>query len=130
MTAAHFHSTGEHVIVDLYEIDPATLCDAGLLETALQEGAAKAGATILFSHFHQFGEGRGITGVVLLAESHLSIHTWPESGFAALDIFMCGAASPQRALDVILIALAAPRHRVRRLSRGGDNAIGLGEIAA
>jgi S-adenosylmethionine decarboxylase len=47
---------------------------------------------VLFSHFHAFGEGQGVTGVVLLAESHITIHTWPECGFAAADIFMCGSA--------------------------------------
>jgi S-adenosylmethionine decarboxylase len=61
----------------------------------------RSDARVLFSHFHAFGEGQGVTGVVLLAESHITIHTWPECGFAAADIFMCGSAQPELALALI-----------------------------
>ena len=75
------------------------------IEQLLRDAADLAGAHVLHSHFHGFGEGQGVTGVVLLAESHISIHTWPENGFAAADIFMCGASDPQRALALLRQAL-------------------------
>jgi S-adenosylmethionine decarboxylase len=65
-----------------------------------------------------FGAGDGVTGVVLLAESHISIHTWPESGLAAADIFMCGGADPRRALKVLIDGLVAAHQHVHILARG------------
>jgi S-adenosylmethionine decarboxylase len=82
--------------------------------------AAAAGARVLHSHFHGFGEGMGVTGVVLLAESHISIHTWPEDGFAAVDIFMCGASRPDTALDVIRTALDPQRCQLNTIRRSAD----------
>jgi S-adenosylmethionine decarboxylase len=98
-------AAGTHVLADLNGIAAEKLSDCALLETLLRDAAEAAGAHILFSHFHAFGEGQGVTGVVLLAESHITIHTWPECGFAAADIFMCGAAQPELALAVITSAL-------------------------
>jgi S-adenosylmethionine decarboxylase len=60
-----------------------------------------AEATILHSHFHHFGPDGGVSGVLVLAESHISIHTWPERDFAAVDIFMCGACNPYHSLPVL-----------------------------
>lgn len=82
------------------------------------EAALAAGARILHSHFHTFGPGMGVTGVLLLAESHISIHTWPEVGFAAADIFMCGAARPALALDLIEASLRPASRAVRTVERG------------
>ncbi len=107
MTSTRFQPAGQHLLADLRGISPAKLADLPLLERMLTDSAIAAGATILSSHFHHFGPGLGVTGVVLLAESHMSIHTWPESGFAAVDIFMCGKSEPQRALDVIQSALCS-----------------------
>jgi S-adenosylmethionine decarboxylase len=100
---------GSHLLADLSGIRADRLTDCDELEALLRSAAASAGARVLHSHFHGFGAGLGVTGVVLLAESHISIHTWPEDGFAAVDIFMCGASQPQTALDVIQQALA-PEH--------------------
>jgi len=72
----------------------------------------------LHSHFHSFDAGKGVTGVVLLAESHISIHTWPEFGFAAADIFMCGTAQVHFALDVIKQALSPTSCDVQTIARG------------
>jgi S-adenosylmethionine decarboxylase len=113
-------SIGSHVLADLYGIARGLLCDGAALQGVLQAAAREAGAHVLASHFHSFGENNGVTGVVLLAESHLSIHTWPEYGFAAADIFMCGASQPERALGVLVRALAPTRQQVRTLGRGGD----------
>nr|WP_218892833.1 adenosylmethionine decarboxylase [Duganella sp. 1224] len=98
-------ASGTHVLADLNGIPAEKLSDCALLETLLRDAAEAAGARILFSHFHAFGEGQGVTGVVLLAESHITIHTWPECGFAAADIFMCGSAQPELALALITSAL-------------------------
>lgn len=106
------------MLADLHGIDPALLIDAAAIDALLREAALAAGARILHSHFHTFGEGMGVTGVLLLAESHISIHTWPEVGFAAADIFMCGAAQPQLALGLIEDSLRPASRDVRIVERG------------
>jgi S-adenosylmethionine decarboxylase len=98
-------------------IEPLLLSDCAKIEQLLREAAAAAGAQVLHSHFHSFGPALGVTGVVLLAESHISIHTWPEHGFAAADVFMCGAAQPQLALEVIEEALQPECSEVRTVDR-------------
>ena len=108
---------GIHLLADLAGIDPALLTDPDAIDALLRDAALAAGARILHSHFHAFGPGMGVTGVLLLAESHISIHTWPEQEFAAVDIFMCGAAAPRRALDVVRQALAPTHCRVRSAQR-------------
>jgi S-adenosylmethionine decarboxylase len=117
---------GTHWLVDCHGVDAAMLADADFLRRALREAAEIAGATILFDHFHDFGgaaDGKagaaaGVTGVVLLAESHATIHTWPATGFAAIDLFLCGATKPERAIAHIERTLAPARVVVRREARG------------
>ncbi len=109
---------GKHLLADLYGIASAPLEDCQLLEKLLREAANAANAHILFSHLHSFGPGHGVTGVLLLAESHISIHTWPECGYAALDIFMCGKAEPELALQVIQQALQASSSKLQTVQRG------------
>ena len=70
------YAPGNHALLDLYGCDAALLADAAALQALLQRAADAAGATTLAAHFHHFGDGMGVTGVLLLAESHLSIHTW------------------------------------------------------
>lgn len=118
MTSPIFDASGHHLLADLYGIDADKLSDAITIERLLKHSADVAGATILHSHFHSFDSGMGITGVVLLAESHISIHTWPECGFAAIDIFMCGSSKPERALNVIQTALQPSHHSVQTIVRG------------
>ncbi|MCB1742345.1 MAG: adenosylmethionine decarboxylase, partial [Gammaproteobacteria bacterium] len=79
---------GTHLIVDFW--DAKRLTDLKLMERALQEAALAGGATLLHVHLHHFSENDGISGVAVLAESHISVHTWPERGYAAFDVFMCG----------------------------------------
>ncbi|NVM76818.1 S-adenosylmethionine decarboxylase [Duganella sp. SG902] len=116
--ASNVHApSGTHVLADLSGIDAEKLSNCAALETLLRGAAEAAGAHVLFSHFHAFGAGQGVTGVVLLAESHITIHTWPERNFAAADIFMCGSAQPELALALIRKALqpgAAHVHTSRR----------------
>ena len=109
---------GIHLLADLYGIESGWLTDCARLEELMYRAATSAGATVLNRHFHAFGAGQGVTGVMLLAESHLSVHTWPETGYAAFDIFMCGAARPQLALETLLRALLPAHQDVREISRG------------
>lgn len=108
---------GTHVLADLNGIAADKLGNCAALEALLRAAAEAAHARVLFSHFHGFGEGLGVTGVVLLAESHISIHTWPECGFAAADIFMCGNAQPELALTIIEAALQPASSRINTVRR-------------
>jgi S-adenosylmethionine decarboxylase len=109
---------GSHVLADLGGIAVELLRDATALETILVHAAGAAGARVLSAHFHQFGGEQGVTGVVLLAESHITLHTWPEHRFAALDIFMCGNARPEDAVERIARDLQAEVKNVRVCERG------------
>ncbi|RQT57328.1 adenosylmethionine decarboxylase [Burkholderia cepacia] len=110
---------GSHVLADLAGIDAALLRDAARLETLLTEAARQAGARVIGAHFHHFGGEHGVTGVVLLAESHITIHTWPEHRFAAVDAFMCGAARAAEAVDAIAAALGTQAQVRQQVARGG-----------
>ncbi|GAB3429076.1 adenosylmethionine decarboxylase [Massilia solisilvae] len=113
-----FRPAGQHLLADLQGIETALLQDPSRIDDLLRAAALAAGARVLHGHFHTFGEGMGVTGVLLLAESHISIHTWPESRFAAVDIFMCGQAQPERALQVIDQVLQPLARNVRIVERG------------
>jgi len=90
---------GTHLIVDLWGAEGIN--DLAYVEETLRECVDAAEATLLHIHLHHFTPNDGISGVAVLAESHISIHSWPESGYAALDIFMCGAAKPHLAVEVL-----------------------------
>jgi S-adenosylmethionine decarboxylase len=90
---------GTHLLLDLW--GARNLTDPAVIDAALRDAAEAAKATILHSHFHHFGPDGGVSGVLVLAESHISIHTWPERDFAAVDIFMCGACNPYDSLPVL-----------------------------
>ncbi|MGE8674754.1 MULTISPECIES: adenosylmethionine decarboxylase [Achromobacter] len=113
------HATpGRHVLADFRGVPATRLTDAAALEAQLIAAAQAAGAHVLSAHFHHFGEGAGVTGVVMLSESHISIHSWPEHQFAALDIFMCGTAQPELALAWLQDALAPESVHVTTVARG------------
>ncbi|RUS66289.1 S-adenosylmethionine decarboxylase proenzyme [Saezia sanguinis] len=118
MMGATFPAVGEHGLLDLYGIDAELACDEGLIRQYLLEAARLAGATVLQSNFHHFGQNLGITGVLLLSESHISIHTWPEHQFAAIDIFMCGAHQIHCAVDYLKQAFG-PQNFVFNLHQRG-----------
>lgn len=107
---------GDHVLGDLSGMSADTLKDAEAIERVMRVAALAAGARVLSAHFHRFGEG-GVTGVLLLAESHISVHTWPEFGSAAIDVFMCGAARANEAAVAIADALGAIDCRWQHCSR-------------
>jgi len=90
---------GTHLIFDFW--GASQLDNLELMETALRESVEVAGATLLHIHLHHFTPNGGISGVAVLAESHISVHTWPERGYAAFDVFMCGDAEPEKTIPVL-----------------------------
>jgi S-adenosylmethionine decarboxylase len=109
---------GIHLIVDLYGAQH--LDDIDHIEATLRRCVEAASATLLHIHLHHF-QPNGVSGVAVLAESHISIHTWPEVGYAALDVFMCGTADPDTCIPVLRKAFNPKRVGVNELLRGQDN---------
>nr|WP_041794667.1 adenosylmethionine decarboxylase [Pararhodospirillum photometricum] len=107
---------GRHLILDLW--NATGLDDIDLIERAMRHAVDVAGATLLHIHLHHFSPNGGVSGVAVLAESHISIHTWPECGYAALDIFMCGNAQPLRAVPVFREAFKAGQANLSEHKRG------------
>jgi S-adenosylmethionine decarboxylase len=120
---------GRHLLAELHGCD--RLDDVALMDATLRRAAHAAGATLLEVRLHSFGVGQGVTGVAMLAESHISIHTWPEHGYAAVDIFLC---APRHGLDaglaVIAEALQARTVDSRVIERGYSSAMGVDLAAA
>ena len=111
-------AVGRHLLVDFY--GAANLDSITAIDTALRRAASSCGATLLDVRLHSFGEGAGITGVALLAESHISIHTWPEAAYAAIDVFMCGRLDPRLALPALRTTFRAKSEHVQEVRRGGQ----------
>ena len=111
-------SLGRHLLLELFDCDADALNNLELVKAAMIEAAKRAQATIVDSVFHEFNPF-GISGVVVIAESHLAIHTWPEYRYAAVDIFSCGdTLQPQVAAEYLADALGAARSSVVELMRG------------
>jgi len=106
---------GAHLIVDLYGAQH--LDDIEHIEATLRRCVTAAKATLLHIHLHHF-QPNGVSGVAVLAESHISIHTWPEAGYAALDVFMCGKADPDACVPILREAFKVKRVAVSELLRG------------
>lgn len=107
---------GTHLILDLW--GASQLDDLALMEYALRESVVVAGATLLHVHLHHFTPNGGISGVAVLAESHISVHTWPEREFAAFDVFMCGDARPECVIPVLEAVFSPARLTVGEHLRG------------
>ncbi len=107
---------GMHLLIDLK--DASRLDDLDHIDQAMRDCVTAAGATLLHIHLHHFTPNGGVSGVAVLAESHISIHTWPEYGYAALDVFMCGAAEPHKAIDVLRRAFQPGKVEVEERPRG------------
>ncbi len=107
---------GTHLLIDLW--GASRLDDIEVVEDALRQSAVEAGATILHCHLHHFQPNGGISGVLVLAESHISIHSWPERGYAALDVFMCGDCDPYKAIPILKRAFAPDFVTVAETKRG------------
>jgi len=107
---------GTHLIVDLW--DGTGFDDLDLMRSTLRRAVDAAGATLLHLHLHHFTPNGGVSGVAVLAESHISVHSWPEAGYAAFDVFMCGDSAPEKAVDVLREAFAPGAVRVTAHLRG------------
>ena len=111
------HSFGKHYLIELVGCDAALLQRVDGVRPVFLEAVRQSGATVIAVHFHQF-EPQGVTGMVFIAESHFSIHTWPESGYAAVDILTCGVMEPEKAIAHLRSAFRAQRADIRIMDRG------------
>lgn len=106
---------GTHLLVDLW--GARDLDDPTAIDRTLRACAEASGATVLGGDFHRF-QPNGVSGVLLLAESHISIHTWPEREFAALDVFMCGECDPYAGIEILKRAFAPEQITLTEHKRG------------
>ncbi|MFC1920688.1 adenosylmethionine decarboxylase [Chloroflexota bacterium] len=112
------NALGKHLMLELKDCDWETLNDLNYIQSILPAAASEAGATVLGNSFHQF-EPQGVSGVVIIAESHLFIHTWPECGYAAVDIFTCGdSVDSDKAARILVEKLGAKNHSMLEINRG------------
>jgi S-adenosylmethionine decarboxylase len=107
---------GTHLIIDLW--GGQYLDDVDRVVQVLHEAVKEIGATLLNVDVHRFNTNGGISGVAILAESHMSIHTWPEKGYAALDVFVCGDCHPFKAIPVLRRAFLPSNLQVAEMKRG------------
>jgi len=111
-------SLGHQIIAEFYQCDSTRLNDADYVSRIMVEAAEQAGATIVAQTFHHFSP-HGVSGAVIIAESHLSIHTWPEYGYAAVDLFTCGdSVSAEKAFDHLRESLDAAQVSTMEMHRG------------
>jgi S-adenosylmethionine decarboxylase proenzyme len=108
---------GRHVHLDLYDCTPGLLSAPADAERILNAAARKMNATIVGSHFHAFNP-HGVSGVVVIAESHLTVHTWPEHNFAAVDVFSCGDLDLDAGIRLLVAEFGAERHYLAGFDRG------------
>ena len=112
------NALGRHLLMELEDCNEEILNDLDTLREAMLAAANEAGATVMGESFHRFNP-HGISGVVVVAESHLFIHTWPEYGYAAADIFTCGTTvQPEKAAEVLIEKLGARKHSIQEIARG------------
>ena len=107
---------GLHLIGELHGAEG--LADVDHVAASLEAAAKACGATILDTRLHPFDEHGGVTGVVLLAESHITIHTWPEHAYAAVDVFLCGDCDPADSLPILKEAFRPDRMTTQTIERG------------
>ncbi|HOB34150.1 MAG: S-adenosylmethionine decarboxylase proenzyme [Firmicutes bacterium] len=111
-------SLGRHVLAEIYECDSEILNDIHQVEKIMVKAALEAGAEIREVAFHKFSP-QGVSGVVVISESHLAIHTWPELGYAAVDVFTCGdSVDPWVSCNYIKQQFAAQRMEAKEVKRG------------
>jgi S-adenosylmethionine decarboxylase len=107
---------GTHLLLDVWAV--GHLDDPDFITSALIECADACGATLLNTCIHNFGDGAGVTGVAILAESHISVHSWPEYGYAAFDVFVCGSLDPYPAVHTLIRRFDAARTNLIEHRRG------------
>ncbi|MFC2047759.1 adenosylmethionine decarboxylase [Chloroflexota bacterium] len=112
------NALGKHLLLELKDCNREVLNDPGFLKGSLLTAATEAGALVLGESFHQFNP-QGVSGVVIIAESHVLIHTWPEHGYAAVDIFTCGnSVQPEKAAQILIEKLGSKNHSIVEMQRG------------
>jgi len=112
------NALGRHILAEYYSCDISALDNITFLEKCMREAVEASGATIIDSKFHQFSP-YGVSGVIVIAESHMAIHTWPEYGYCAVDIFTCGdTVNGHVALDYLKENLGAANASVMEIKRG------------
>lgn len=107
---------GTHLLIDCWQA--SRLDDIAHLEATLRQAVSISGATLLHIHLHHFTPNDGVSGVAVLAESHITVHTWPERGYAALDVFMCGDTQPQLTIPVFAEAFCTDNIQISSHQRG------------
>ena len=107
---------GSHLIIDLWN----TSFDNKIttLRSIIKKAVLIGNATMLHIHLHRFGKDQGISGVAILAESHISVHTWPERDYIAFDIFMCGNTNPKESAKYLIRSLSPKKKKITDLKRG------------
>lgn len=110
------HIPGKHILLDFWGAKKTT--DLDFIKDSLVTAAKSCNATILETKFHSFGKGEGITGVIILAESHISIHSWPEIDFCAIDIFMCGNCNAENAIEPLKQSFTPTTIKIQTYIRG------------
>lgn len=112
------NALGRHLLLELKDCNSEVLNDLEFLKSSLTETAVQIGATVIGDSFHRFSP-QGVSGVVIISESHLFIHTWPEYGYAAVDVFTCGeTVDPTLAVKLLVEKLGSKSHSVLELKRG------------
>ena len=107
---------GKHIIIDLWNCSYDNRISS--LKKIIKDAIKLSKAKVLHMHMHRFGKGQGISGVVVLAESHISVHTWPERKYMAFDIFMCGDTFPEKACNYLIEKLKPKSKKVQVVKRG------------
>lgn len=126
--AAGHDYAGTHLLIDCW--NAKYLDNLERIEAALRDAVTVAGATLLHIHLHHFSPNGGVSGVAVLAESHITIHTWPERDYAALDVFMCGDTQPLKTVDVFSKVFATDEIQVSEHHRGKTYPITVDQVAA
>ncbi len=109
---------GKHILVEFYDCDVKILNNTNLIKECMNKAAIESGAEIVSSNFHNFSP-HGVSGVVIIAESHLTIHSWPEYGYAAVDLFTCGdEVDPWKGFEYLKISLKSKKSSTIEMKRG------------
>jgi S-adenosylmethionine decarboxylase len=108
---------GRHLIAEFYDCDESVIDDLDAVGQHLRAAAAAVGATVVGEAFHRYAP-QGVSGTLLIAESHMSVHTWPEAGYVAVDIFTCGGLDPRPGFKHLVGALGASSSRMHEILRG------------
>lgn len=106
-----------HLLVDLWGCDPALLDDVEALRAVMRQAVAAAGSRAVAETTHEY-EPQGVSVLVAIEESHMSLHTWPEAGYAAADFYTCGGAAPERAVEALRHGVRAERVELITVERG------------